>query len=142
MDNENKANILVVDDEEEIRNTLARHFELEGYHVEVAENGKAALEILKKTRIEVVITDIKMPVMDGTELLREIKYHFPMIHTIVITGYVTMGNLLAALRYGADTCVFKPISDMEELEEAVDRAVGDLKRWQKKLRQVKDRNIE
>jgi YesN/AraC family two-component response regulator len=59
-----------------------------------------------------------------------------MMHTIVITGFVTMNNLLAALRYGADTCVFKPIQEMTELESAVSLAIEQLRTWQKKLREL------
>ena len=132
----NKAGILIVDDEEEIRNTLSRHFQFEGYNTYTAENGLKALEILKSARMEVVITDIIMPKMDGIELLREIRKQYPMIHTIVITGYVTLDNLLAAFRLGADTCIFKPILDMSELENAVDRAIEQLATWQKKLREL------
>ena len=136
MESNKSAKILIVDDEEEILTTLARHFRFEGYDVHTAENGLKALEILKKTRMEVVITDILMPKMNGIELLREIRNHYPMIHTIIITGYVTMDNLLAALRLGADTCIFKPIMDISELDDAVIRAIDQLKTWQRKLKEL------
>ncbi len=137
METDKKAHILIVDDEEEIRKTLSRHFEFDGYNVDTAENGIEALDIMSKKRMEVVITDIMMPKMNGIDLLREIRDHYPMVHTIVITGYITMENLLSALRYGADTCIFKPINDVAELEDAVNRAVEHLSMWQKKLRELK-----
>lgn len=136
LETDQKAGILIVDDEEEIRMSLSRHFRFEGYHVETAGNGIEALAILGQKRMEVVITDIMMPKMNGIELLRKIRDEYPMMHTIVITGYVTMNNLLAALRYGADTCVFKPIADMAELENAVSLAIEQLRTWQKKLREL------
>ena len=136
MGTNNKAKILIVDDEEEIRKTLSRHFTFEGYDVDSVENGIKALEILKKKRVEVVITDVMMPEMNGIELLREVRKHYPMTHVIVITGYVTMENLLSAIRLGADTCVFKPIHDMKELEKAVETAIEHLNKWQEKLRQL------
>lgn len=136
LETQKKAGILIVDDEEEIRASLSRHFRFEGYHVEVAADGIEALAILEKQRMEVVITDIMMPRMNGIELLRKIRDEYPMMHTIVITGFVTMNNLLAALRYGADTCVFKPIQEMTELESAVSLAIEQLRTWQKKLREL------
>lgn len=137
METDKRARILVVDDEEEIRKTLSRHFQFEGYDVETAADGVEALEVLSKKRLEVVISDIMMPRMNGIDLLREIQKQYPMIHVIIITGYVTMENLLAALRHGADTCIFKPIEDMIELEEAVARAVEHLRTWQRKLKEIR-----
>lgn len=138
---QNKAKILIVDDEEEIRNSLSRHFEFDGYEIETASNGVKALEILEKKRVEVVITDIMMPEMNGVELLKQIRNDYPMTHAIVITGYVTMENLLAALRYGADTCIFKPLEDMAELDDSVKKAVEDLKKWQQKLKELKGMKV-
>ncbi len=133
MKTDRKAGILIVDDEEEIRKTLSRHFQFEGYDVVTAENGVEALEILAEKRMEVVITDIKMPKMSGLELLEEIRKQYPMMRAIVITGYVTMENLLGAMKFQADTCIFKPLHDMTELEDAVSRSIEYLRIWQKKL---------
>ncbi len=137
METEKKAGILIVDDEEEIRKSLSRHFQFDGYDVVTAENGVEALKIMGKRRLEVVITDVMMPKMNGVELLEEIRKQYPMTHVIVITGYVTMDNLLAAMQFGADTCIFKPIHDMTELENAVTRAIEQLNTWQEKLRELK-----
>lgn len=139
--NSEKPAILVVDDEEEIRKALIRHFEFDGYVVESAGSGIEALDILSKRRFEVVITDIIMPKMNSVELLKAIRDNYPMTHTIVITGYVTMENLLAALRYGADTCIFKPFADMEELDSAVRSAVDHLNTWRKKLRELRGMKV-
>ena len=57
-----------------------------------------------------------------------------MTHCIMITGYVTMENVLCCMRLGADTCIFKPLEDMKELENAVNMAVERLKHWQIKLK--------
>lgn len=127
--------ILVVDDEEPIRKMVSRHFRFLGYDViDSASNGKEALDILARQRVEVVISDIQMPVMNGLDLLRTIRREYPMVHVIIITGYVTIDNLLAALKLGADTCVFKPIKEMKELEKAVDSAVSSLRVWQVKMK--------
>ncbi|MDY6903066.1 MAG: response regulator [Thermodesulfobacteriota bacterium] len=132
---ERKPRLLIVDDEPHIREMLTRHLIMAGYEV-IADpaNGEEALEILSKKRFEVVITDIMMPRMDGVELLRHIKKEYPMVQVIIITGYVNMENLLAAMRHGASACIFKPIEDMAELEEAVAKAVDHLAQWQQKLK--------
>ena len=131
------AKLLIVDDEVEIQNMLSNHFGFMGHDVYTASNGKDALEKMEKERFEVVISDIMMPVMDGIDMLREIKHNYPMTHVIMITGYVTMDNVLACMRLGADTCVFKPLDDMKELEGAVDNAIKSLSNWQKKMKMLK-----
>ena len=128
-----KARLLIVDDEAEVREMLSRHFRFLGYHVDTASDGNEALRKLAEARTEVVISDIVMPQMDGVELLRAIREQYPMTHVIMITGYVTLGNALACMRHGADTCIFKPLEDLAELEEAVVLALGNLKQWQEKL---------
>ena len=72
--------------------------------------------------------------MDGLELLKRMRLEYPMVQTIIITGYVTLENLLAAMRYGAAGCIFKPLADMAELEAEVARAVERLNTWQQKLK--------
>ncbi|HNX90696.1 MAG TPA: response regulator [Candidatus Omnitrophota bacterium] len=129
-----KACILVVDDEKNIQETLSRHFRFLGYDVDTVDNGSLALDALAKKRYEVVITDISMPVMDGIQLLRAIRKEYPMVHCIIMTGYVTMENILSCMRLGADTCIYKPFEDLKEMEEAVESAVAYIDRWQKKLK--------
>lgn len=124
-----KVHLLIVDDESEIRDMLDRHFRYEGYEVEMAANGQEALDKMEAIKTDIVITDIAMPVMDGLELLKAVRAQYPMVHTIVMTGYVTLDNALACMRYGADTCVFKPLADLRELDEAVHRAVQSIQRW-------------
>jgi len=133
-DLDSKPRILVVDDEKNIRNMLKRHFKFLGYDVQEKENGKDALTSMEERRYDIVITDISMPVMSGTQFLSEVKKEYPMTHVIMITGYVTMDNVLECMRLGADTCIFKPLEDMVELENAVAYAVEHLKHWQGKLK--------
>lgn len=132
-----KAKILIVDDEAKIRDSLARHFRLDGYAVTTAANGADALIKLAAAPYSVVISDIMMPVMDGIDLLRHIKTDYPMIQVIMITGYVTLGNALSCMRHGADTCVFKPITDLAELDGAVSGAVAHLANWESKFLELK-----
>lgn len=131
-----KATILIVDDELEIREMLSRNFRMKGFNVELAEHGQEALQILAKKRIDVVISDIMMPVLNGVDLLRSIRKQYPMIRVIMITGYVTLENALACMRVGAQTCIFKPFPDLDELNQEVEYALDGLKKWQNKLREL------
>jgi DNA-binding NtrC family response regulator len=124
----------VVDDEIDIRDMIRRHFMFLGYDVATATDGVDALKQMATKRFEVVISDITMPVMDGVQLLRAVREEYPMTRCIMITGYVTMENVLCCMRKGADTCVFKPIRDISELERAVEHAVDQLKQWQEKIK--------
>lgn len=124
-----KTRLLIVDDEQDIRDMLSRHYRYLGYDVFTAENGVDALRTLASEHIDVIITDIRMPGMDGIQLLREVRSQYPMIHAIMMTGYVTQENVLTCMRVGADCCVFKPFDDLAELDAAVRRAVEAIQRW-------------
>lgn len=128
-----KRELLIVDDEEEILEMLDRHFRFMGYDIEVAVNGKEALRVLQHRAMRVVISDILMPEMDGIELLGEIRAQYPMTRVIMITGYVTIDNALACMRKQADTCIFKPLSDLGELDRAVEASFEHLEHWERKL---------
>ncbi len=131
------AKLLIVDDEPDIRNSLSRRYKLKGYEVETADGGQSALALLEQKPFQVVISDIKMPGIDGIELLRRIRIEYPMTRVIMMTGYVTLENGLACLRHGADTCIFKPLEDLGEMDEAINKAECYLQHWEKKLLQLK-----
>ncbi len=132
-----KPNLLIVDDEDTISDSLSRHFRFLGYDVETVGNGAEALESLAQRRTEVVISDIMMPVMDGIDMLRQVKRQYPMTHVIMMTGYVSLENALACMRLGADTCIFKPFETFDEIESAVENAMSSLRTWQDKLKQLR-----
>ena len=131
-----KVRILVVDDEPGIREMVQRHFRFLGFEVGTAENGRAALDMMAGERYDIVISDIMMPEMTGPEMLQEIRSHYPMVHVIMMTGYVTMSNALACMRLGADTLIFKPLEDLEEVERAVEKAVEHINHWLDLLKQL------
>lgn len=121
--------LMIVDDELEIREMLSRHFRFQGYDVKTAQHGKEALEIISETKIDIVISDIRMPIMDGVDLCRKLRADYPMTRVIMITGYVTLENAMACMRQGADNCVFKPFQDLKELESAVERSAQTIGIW-------------
>ena len=116
-----EKSILIVDDEEGIRKVLGISLTDMGYRVVTAENGREALPVFKKVRPAIVLTDIKMPKMDGIELLRWIKEHSPDTEVIMITGHGDLDLAIKSVKYKATDFVTKPIND-DILEIALQRA--------------------
>lgn len=114
--------ILVVDDEDMIRDLCCHILTAEGYQVVAAPNGIAALEELRRNDMDLLITDIKMPGMDGLELFERVKQLNLEIVTIFITGHGTLDTAIESLMRGVDGFVLKPFTQ-EELLSAVERAV-------------------
>jgi CheY-like chemotaxis protein len=75
--------------------------------------------------------------MDGIDLLRNIRQQYPMVKSIMITGYVTQENLLACMRHGAETCIFKPLTDLAELDGSVNTAIAFIDLWKRKMYEIK-----
>jgi len=113
--------ILLVDDEEGIRKVLDISLSDSGFKVFTAETGKEALDIFRKMRPPIVLTDIKMPGMDGIELLQKIKEESPDTEVIMITGHGDMELAIRSLKYDATDFITKPIND-DALEIALKRA--------------------
>ena len=113
--------LLLVDDEEGIRKVLGISLSDAGYTVFPAKNGEEALEIFRKESPPIVLTDIKMPGMDGIELLKKIKHENPDTEVIMITGHGDMDLAIKSLKYQAVDFVTKPIND-DVLEIALGRA--------------------
>lgn len=129
--------ILIVDDEESIRVALSRHFRMQDMEVDTACEGIDALDKLSRSPYRVMICDVMMPRMDGIGLLRRMRSEYPMTRSIMITGYVTLENALACLKFGAETCIFKPFADLSELDQAVESAFAYHERWEQKLLQLR-----
>lgn len=111
-----KAAVLIVDDEKIIRDVLARSVTREGYTVDQATDGRDALDKLAISPFDIVITDIKMPIMDGIELLKKVKAQYPEISVIVITAYGGSCTPADALKAGADRHITKPFKNFEIAE--------------------------
>ena len=113
--------LLIIDDERPILEMLEISLSSEGYDVFTAESGKAGLEIFGRENPKLILTDIKMPGMDGIEVLKSIKEKDSETEVIVITGHGDMDSAIAALRCGASDFLTKPIRD-EILVLALERA--------------------
>lgn len=117
-----KRNILVVDDEEVIRNICLRSLEKKGYNVGLAENGINALDRIREGIYEIVFTDIKMPMMDGMELLETIKRDFPHLEVVVMTAFATIESAIDAMKKGAYDFILKPIKP-DQIRVVADKCI-------------------
>jgi DNA-binding NtrC family response regulator len=120
---ENVHKILVVDDEQNMRVALFEALSRNGHDVVLAEDGEAALALVAKINPALVVTDIKMPRMDGLELLRRLKNKYPDLPVVIITGYATVNSAVEALKHGASDYILKPFP-VEVIEETVAKVLG------------------
>lgn len=120
------AKILIVDDERSIRNTLKDILEVESYQVDVVESGIEALDLIKENNYDVVFSDIKMPQMDGVELLQKIKVNNPEMPIIMISGHGTIETAVDCIKKGAYDFIEKPI-DLNRLLIVVRNALDRTK---------------
>ncbi len=108
------ANILIVDDEKNIRSGLALAFEDENYDTLEAENGEVAWQIISKKPVDLVVTDLRMPVMSGFDLLKKVSSAYPTIPVIVLTGHGSIEDAVKAMHDGALDFFTKPV-DLDHL---------------------------
>ncbi|HEY5509961.1 MAG TPA: sigma-54 dependent transcriptional regulator [Prolixibacteraceae bacterium] len=101
--------ILVIDDEKSIRNTLKDILGFEGYQVEIAENGMVGIELVKSTDFDIILCDIKMPDMDGIEVLEQIMHLKPESTMVMISGHGTIDTAVEAIKKGAFDFIEKPL---------------------------------
>ncbi len=127
--------ILIVDDEEIIRDLCARA--LKEYRVLQAQNGREALDILENQAVDIILTDVMMPVVNGLELLQSIKEHAPDQPVLVMTGFADKEIILKALKAHADDFIEKPIN-LLQMKASIEKALEqrNLRRELSQLRQI------
>jgi DNA-binding NtrC family response regulator len=122
-----KGKILVVDDEDIVRTSCSRTLSPEGYEVRLAKNGAEGLKMANEDRFDLVLTDLKMPDMDGIEVLRIIKEKWPETAVIIVTGYQTVDTAVKAIKLGAYDYIEKPFTP-DALISAVAEALASKKK--------------
>lgn len=105
-----KKTVLVIDDEDIVRTSCVRALSPEGFEVSVARNGAEGLKLLEQKQHDLVLTDLKMPDIDGIEVLRIIKEQWPAVEVIIITGYQTVDTAVKSIKLGAFDYIEKPFT--------------------------------
>ena len=136
MNKKNKPTILIVDDEDDVLTTLKAFLTREGFDVMTASDGPSAIDRFSSRSVDLVITDVRMPNMDGLDLTRRIKAMDGEVEVIVLTAYASMENAISAMRdYGAFEYQPKPILDSNAFVNTIEKALTlrTLKRENKNL---------
>jgi DNA-binding NtrC family response regulator len=119
-----KKKILIVDDDEHICATLNLILEARGYAVEIANTGKEAMEKAETSYYNLAILDIRLPDIEGTELLRTMRQVSPKMVKIMLTGYPQLDNAIKSLNDGADAYFTKPV-EVEKLLDAIEEKLDE-----------------
>ena len=119
-----RAVILVVDDDAAMCEFLKEELEREGFAVEVANGGRAGLERVKRGGVDLLVSDVRMPDLDGLDLLREVRSFEPSLYVIVITGFGSIDTAIRAVKLGAYDFLVKPF-EMERLLPTIDKALAE-----------------
>lgn len=118
---QSKKRILVVDDDEDIQETLKSLLTRKGYAVDVARDGATAIKMSESTPYNVVLLDMVLPDMEGTQLLVKLKPTTPKTRKIMITGHASLDNAVRALNMGADAYLIKPVSPPDLIKTIEDQ---------------------
>ena len=116
-----RIRVLLVDDDEDFRTSLAAELECKQFHVTMAENAVNALKVFEKYEIDIVLLDIRMPGVDGIELVKQIKEKEEAVEIIMLTGYGNVENAVKAMKAGACDFLSKPCQ-LSKVEVAIRNA--------------------
>jgi signal transduction histidine kinase len=136
---EDAIRVLVVDDEKVVRDGCHRVLSGKGYEVTAAENGQAALDVLARESVDIVLLDLKMPVMSGEEVLEIAGQQYPDIPVIIITGHGTVDTAVECMKKGAYDFITKPFQ-IDQFVLTINRA-ADKRRLEQQARRFRDENI-
>ncbi len=115
--------ILVIEDEDSVARSLKRVLQKEGYEVEVAMNGRTALDMCDQQKFDLLIADLKLPDLDGMEVIRKIKHERPDTKVVVISGHSTITSAVEAMKLGVSDYLPKPFR-VDELKKALVSALS------------------
>jgi len=133
-----RVKILLVDDDQDFLSVIKKRLAKRGYAVQTVSIGLEVFEKLQTQNIQVVVLDIKMPGMNGIEILKEIKMRFPLVQVIMLTGVPTVGCAVDSLKLGALNYLIKPV-DFEELLQKIKEAHEERQRLEQKIRNTQIR---
>ncbi len=135
-----KMQLLLVDDEERFLTTTTMLLEKKGIEAFTADNGIDAMRTMDEHRIDVVILDVKMPGLDGVEVLRKIKHKYPLVEVIMLTGHASVESAVEGLKLGAFDYLLKPCN-ISDLIEKVNLAFIKKRAMEEKIRRAKVEEI-
>ena len=135
----NQITTIVIDDDKDISDNLARYLTKNGYTVTNTYTGREGLALIKKQQPHIALVDLKLPDINGIELLKSIKSASPEAIIILISGYATIDAAAEAIKHGAYDFIAKPFN-FDELELTLRRAI-EIKTRKEKLSRLKKRNI-
>ena len=123
----NRSTVLIVDDEEVVRRAHMRSLEDTGCQARVAEDGNEAIRVMEQEPADVILLDLRMPGLDGMDVLKTIKTRWPDSEVVVITGYPSIESAKEAVRLGACNYIAKPVAP-DDVIKAANEAMTQ-KRW-------------
>lgn len=136
-----KPFIILVDDETEFIDTISKRLQKRGLKVLEANSGGEAMDIIEENqKIEVMILDVKMPGMNGLEVLKEMKKQYPLIEVVMLTGHATIESAIEGMKLGAFDYLMKPC-EMDQLLEKVEAAAEKKRLHEEKIQNARIEKI-
>ena len=130
--------VLHVDDDLDLLRVVSRKLTSSGYEVFSLADPIEALQTIHRKNIRLVLLDIDLPRMNGLDVLRQIKKEDGGVQVILLTGVESISTVLQAMRWGAEACVFKPLTDFESLLCEIESAFHKIERWWKMLAEIRE----
>lgn len=128
--------VLVVDDEEDFLETIVKRLQDRNFSVHGAKTGMEALDYMQENDVDTVILDVKMPVMDGLEVLKKIKLRWPLVEVIMLTGHASVDSGIQGMEFGAFDYVMKP-ARLDDLLHKIKQAFERKTLQEDKIRKAK-----
>lgn len=132
--------VLLVDDEQQFVEPLSERLNTRGFHTGIALSGEEAVSLMEKDQWDVIVLDVLMPGMDGTETLREIKKIKPLVEVIMLTGHATVESAIEGMKLGAYDYLMKP-TELTELIEKIEKAQARKQEHEERIRQAEINHI-
>ena len=133
--------VLVVDDETDFLKTLVNRLRKRNLEVSGAASGEKALGLLDKQPFDVVILDVKMPGMNGVDVLREVKRKWPLLEVIMLTGHASVESGIEGMKHGAFDYIMKP-TDIDDLMDKMRKAFEKKSNHEEKIRRAKIKELK